>query len=75
METATLVFVFAFGAIIGSFLNVCIARLPDGRSIVRPPSHCPKCQSFLAWYDNVPILSYLVLAGRCRTCRVHISAI
>ena len=75
METATLVFVFAFGAIIGSFLNVCIARLPDGRSIVRPPSHCPKCQSFLAWYDNVPILSYLVLAGRCRTCRVHISVI
>ena len=75
METATLVFVFAFAAIIGSFLNVCIARLPDGRSIVQPPSHCPKCQSFLAWYDNVPILSYLVLAGRCRTCRVHISAI
>ena len=75
METMTLVFVFAYGAIIGSFLNVCIARLPDGRSIVRPPSHCPKCQSFLAWYDNVPILSYLVLAGRCRTCRVRISAI
>jgi len=75
METMTLVFVFAYGAIIGSFLNVCIARLPDGRSIVRPPSHCPKCQSFLAWYDNVPILSYLVLGGRCRTCRVHISAI
>ena len=71
----TLVFVFAYGAIIGSFLNVCIARLPDGRSIVRPPSHCPKCQSFLAWYDNVPILSYLVLGGRCRTCRVHISGI
>ena len=71
----TLAFVFAFGAIIGSFLNVCIARLPDGRSIVRPPSHCPKCQSFLAWYDNVPILSYLVLGGRCRTCRVRISAI
>jgi leader peptidase (prepilin peptidase)/N-methyltransferase len=75
METMTLAFVFAFGAIIGSFLNVCIARIPDGRSIVRPPSHCPKCQSFLAWYDNVPILSYLVLAGRCRTCRVRISAI
>jgi len=75
MDTMTLAFVFAFGAIIGSFLNVCIARLPDGRSIVRPPSHCPKCQSFLAWYDNVPILSYLVLGGRCRTCRVRISAI
>ncbi len=70
-----LAFVFLFGAIIGSFLNVCIARLPDGRSIVRPPSHCPKCQSFLAWYDNVPVLSYLLLAGRCRTCRVRISPI
>jgi len=73
METATLAFVFAYGAIIGSFLNVCIARLPEGRSIVRPPSHCPKCQSPIAWYDNVPILSYLWLAGRCRTCRVRIS--
>ncbi len=73
METLTLAFVF--GAIIGSFLNVCIARLPDGRSIVQPPSHCPKCRTFLAWYDNVPILSYLVLAGRCRTCRVRIPAI
>ncbi len=75
METVTLAFVFAYGAIIGSFLNVCIARLPEGRSIVRPPSHCPKCQSSIAWYDNVPILSYLLLAGRCRTCRVRISAI
>ncbi len=75
METMTLAFVFVFGAIIGSFLNVCIARLPDGRSIALPPSHCPKCQSFLAWYDNVPILSYLVLAGRCRSCRVRISPI
>jgi leader peptidase (prepilin peptidase)/N-methyltransferase len=75
METLTLALVFAYGAIIGSFLNVCIARLPDGRSVVRPPSHCPKCQTFLAWYDNVPILSYLVLGGRCRTCRVHISAV
>jgi len=71
----TLAFVFTFGAIIGSFLNVCIARLPDGRSVVQPPSHCPKCQSFLAWYENIPILSYLFLAGRCRTCRVRISAI
>lgn len=75
METMTLAFVFAFGAIIGSFLNVCIARLPDGRSVVQPPSHCPKCQTFLSWYENVPILSYLVLTGRCRTCRVRISAI
>jgi leader peptidase (prepilin peptidase)/N-methyltransferase len=75
METMTLAFVVAFGAIIGSFLNVCIARLPDGRSVVRPPSHCPKCQTFLAWYENIPIVSYLFLTGRCRTCRVRISAI
>ena len=75
METMTIVLVFLYGAIIGSFLNVCIARLPDGRSVVRPPSHCPKCQSYLAWYDNVPILSYLFLAGRCRNCRVRISPI
>ncbi len=75
MDTPTLVFVFALGAIIGSFLNVCIARLPDGRSIVRPPSHCPQCQTFLGWYDNIPILSYLILAGRCRSCRTRISAV
>ncbi|MCC6849144.1 MAG: prepilin peptidase [Deltaproteobacteria bacterium] len=75
METLTLAFVFTFGAIIGSFLNVCIARLPDGRSVARPPSHCPKCRAFLAWYDNVPVLSYLLLAGRCRACHVRISAI
>ena len=75
METMTLAFVFAFGAIIGSFLNVCICRLPDRRSVVQPPSHCPKCQTFLSWYENVPILSYLVLGGRCRTCRVRISPI
>jgi leader peptidase (prepilin peptidase)/N-methyltransferase len=73
METLTLAFVFVFGAIIGSFLNVCIVRLPDGRSVASPPSHCPKCQTYLAWYENVPILSYLVLGGRCRTCRVRIS--
>lgn len=75
METLTLAFVFTFGAIIGSFLNVCIARLPDGRSVVRPPSHCPKCQTYLSWYENVPILSYLVLGGRCRTCKIRISPI
>jgi len=75
MEALTLAFVFTFGAIIGSFLNVCIARLPDGRSVVSPPSHCPKCQTYLSWYENVPILSYLVLGGRCRTCKIRISPI
>jgi leader peptidase (prepilin peptidase)/N-methyltransferase len=75
MEAVVIFLVFAFGAIVGSFLNVCIVRLPNERSIVRPPSHCPHCQAQLACYDNVPILSYLLLRGRCRTCRARISPI
>jgi leader peptidase (prepilin peptidase) / N-methyltransferase len=62
------------GLLIGSFLNVVIARVPDGRSIVRPPSACPRCGSTLAWYDNVPLVSWVVLRGRCRSCRTPISA-
>ncbi len=61
-----------FGALIGSFLNVCIYRLPRQESIAWPGSHCPTCSSPIAWYDNIPILSYIVLAGRCRHCAVHI---
>ena len=56
------------GAMIGSFLNVCILRLPNDESILHPPSHCPQCDSRIAWYDNIPILSWLVLRGRCRRC-------
>ena len=63
----------AVGALIGSFLNVCIYRLPRGESIVWPGSHCPSCGSAIAWYDNVPVLSYLLLLGRCRKCHVPIS--
>jgi leader peptidase (prepilin peptidase)/N-methyltransferase len=63
---------FVFGACIGSFLNVCIYRIPEGKSIVHPPSACPKCGYAIRWYDNIPILSYLLLRGRCRRCRVHI---
>ena len=63
----------AFGALIGSFLNVCIYRLPRGESIVWPGSHCPACGTSIAWYDNVPLLSYLALLGRCRRCRAPIS--
>ena len=63
----------ALGALIGSFLNVCIHRLPRGESIVWPGSHCPSCGASIAWYDNVPVLSYLVLLGRCRNCRAPIS--
>jgi len=63
-----------FGLAIGSFLNVCIARLPHSQSVVHPRSRCPKCQKLIAWYDNVPVLSYLMLGGRCRNCKKKISA-
>ena len=63
-----------FGAIVGSFLNVVILRLPiKDASIVFPGSHCPRCQTPLRWYENIPILSYLFLRGRCRTCNIPIS--
>jgi leader peptidase (prepilin peptidase) / N-methyltransferase len=61
------------GALIGSFLNVCIYRLPRQESIAWPGSHCPRCSHSIAWYDNIPILSYLALAGRCRHCIARIS--
>lgn len=64
---------FFLGAIIGSFLNVCIIRIPEGRSIVSPPSHCPTCQSAIRFYDNVPVFSYLLLRGKCRGCGERIS--
>src|SRR6266550_4323467 len=63
-----------FGAIIGSFLNVVIHRLPREESIVLPSSRCPSCGAAIAFYDNVPVLSYLMLGGRCRSCKMHISA-
>jgi len=68
------VWLAAFGLIIGSFLNVCIGRLPRGESVVSPPSRCPNCHSGIRWYDNIPVISYLVLGGRCRSCRTPISA-
>ena len=61
------------GLCVGSFLNVVIARLPDGRSIVTPPSACPRCAAPIAWYDNVPVVSFVFLRGKCRSCRVPIS--
>lgn len=74
MITATIgAFAFVFGATMGSFLNVCISRWPSGGSIVAPRSRCPQCGTPIAWYDNVPILSWLLLGGRCRTCRARIS--
>jgi leader peptidase (prepilin peptidase)/N-methyltransferase len=63
----------AFGAVIGSFLNVCVHRIPRGVSIVSPPSACPACGARIARYDNVPVLGWLWLGGRCRACRAPIS--
>ena len=62
-----------FGLCVGSFLNVVIARLPASKSIVHPGSACPNCGILIAWYDNLPVLSYLLLAARCRTCKQPIS--
>lgn len=62
------------GAIVGSFVNVVIARVPRGESVVTPRSRCPRCGAPIAWYDNVPILSFVLLRGRCRACRARISA-
>src|SRR5262245_41464001 len=64
---------FIFGAIVGSFLNVCIVRIPKGDSIVHPSSHCPGCKHPLRFYDNIPLVSYIVLLGRCRSCGERIS--
>ena len=65
--------VAAMGAVIGSFLNVCIYRLPRQESIVWPGSYCPSCEAPIAWYDNLPLLSYIGLLGRCRQCHAPIS--
>lgn len=61
------------GVCVGSFLNVCIVRLPEERSIVFPGSHCVTCKTPILWYDNIPVVSYLLLRGRCRKCRTGIS--
>ncbi len=68
-----LIFSGVLGALVGSFLNVVIYRLPEGLSIVTPPSACPQCHHRLAWYDNVPVFGWLWLSGRCRYCRMQIS--
>lgn len=74
METLFFVYSFIFGALVGSFLNVVILRLPDeNQSVVFPASHCPKCGTALRWYENIPIFSYLALRGKCRTCKTGIS--
>ena len=67
------VFLFCLGAIVGSFLNVCIYRMPRKESIIRPGSHCPHCKHKIAWFDNIPFLSYIFLKGHCRHCGGKIS--
>jgi leader peptidase (prepilin peptidase)/N-methyltransferase len=69
------IFVFIFGLAVGSFLNVCIYRLPLKKTIIFPASHCPKCGNKIRAYDNIPILSYIVLGGKCRFCKERISLI
>ncbi len=63
---------FLLGLLFGSFLNVCISRLPEHRSVVKPRSHCPKCLTPIRWYDNVPLLSWVLLAAKCRNCKAAI---
>src|ERR1700750_1932609 len=60
---------FVIGLLFGSFLNVCISRLPRKESVVHPRSHCPQCGAPIRWYDNIPILSWVLLRGRCRACK------
>ena len=67
------IFVFILGLVFGSFLNVCIHRLPREESIVMPRSYCPACQKPLFWYDNIPLLSFLALCGKCRFCGAKIT--
>ena len=68
-------FAFLLGLLFGSFLNVCISRVPKGESIISPGSHCPQCGSPIRWYDNIPLLSWLILRGRCHNCHKSIPLI
>lgn len=65
--------VFVFGALVGSFLNVVIWRVPRGESVVSPRSYCPNCLKQIAWYDNIPLISWILLGGKCRKCSMRIS--
>lgn len=73
MNALILIIAGVFGLIAGSFLNVCIYRIPLNKSVVWPGSSCPKCEKKIAWYDNIPVFSFLFLAGKCRNCKTKIS--
>ena len=73
VEAVFLLYAGVLGLSVGSFLNVCVGRLPRGESLVRPRSRCPRCGAGIAWFDNIPVFSWLVLRGRCRSCREPIS--
>lgn len=73
MEIIYEIFAFIFGLVWGSFMNVVIYRVPEGMSLLKPRSICPVCKNKIAWYDNIPLLSYLILGGKCRHCGARIS--
>jgi leader peptidase (prepilin peptidase)/N-methyltransferase len=72
-DLVILLFAGAYGAMVGSFLNVCVYRLPLDRSVITPRSYCPSCAMPIAWYDNIPVFSWLILRAKCRKCGVRIS--
>ena len=72
-ELFWIAFAFLFGSIVGSFLNVCIYRMPREESVVTPPSRCPGCKKPIQWYDNIPVLGWFALGGKCRHCKKRIS--
>ncbi len=73
VDILPLLLAFAVGTMFGSFLNVCIVRLPADESVVKPRSRCSSCGTTILWYDNVPVLSWMLLRGKCRSCRAAIS--
>lgn len=75
MDVVYLMLFFLLGLIFGSFFNVVGLRIPKKESIVYPNSHCPSCQHELSWFENIPVLSYIILKGKCRHCKTHISPI